>query len=201
MLRKHHIIGLIALTAAVALAGLAAFSGRTEYPSVVVSGKAEVGGPFTLTAHTGERIDDEAFRGKYMLVVFGFTHCPDLCPAELQVMSAALDAMGPEAERIQPLFITIDPERDTADHLSEYVTHFHPRLIGLTGTPQEVAAVARAYHVWFEKVEDNQQPGQYVMDHTSITYLMDPDGEFVQHFRYGTSPQALSEALLAATRS
>ena len=201
MVRKHHLIGLMALAAAVALAGLAAFSSRPEQPAMVVSGKAEVGGPFTLTAHTGEQVSDETFRGKYMLVAFGFTHCPDLCPAELQVMSAALDTMGPEAERIQPLFITIDPERDTADHLSEYVAQFHPRLIGLTGTPEEIAAVARAYHVWYEKVEDDERPGEYVMDHTSIIYLMSPDGEFVQHFSYGASPQALSNALLAATRS
>jgi protein SCO1/2 len=165
----------------------------------MVSGIADVGGPFTLTAHTGERISDEAFRGKFMLVSFGFTHCPDVCPAELQVMTAALDGMGPEGERVQPLFITIDPERDTASHLAQYMSHFHPRFIGLTGSADEIAAVAKSYHVWYEKV-DGDSP-DYVMDHTSITYLMGPDGAFVQHFAFGTSADTLSQALLAAVRS
>jgi protein SCO1/2 len=199
MLGRTHVIAFSALAAATALAGIAAYSLRPEPPPVVASGTADVGGPFTLTAHTGGRVSEEAFRGKYMLVAFGFTHCPDLCPAELQVMSAALDAMGPEADRIQPVFITIDPERDTAARLSEYVAHFHPRLIGLTGSKDEIAAVAKSYHVWYEKV-DGTDTSDYLMDHTSITYLMDPDGEFVKHFSFGTSAKALSEALLAAVK-
>jgi cytochrome oxidase Cu insertion factor (SCO1/SenC/PrrC family) len=201
MLRRTHNIVLLVLTIAVALAGLAAYTLAPDPPRMLVTGKADVGGPFTLTAHTGERVSDEEFRGKYMLVAFGFTYCPDLCPAELQVMSAALDAMGAEAAHIQPLFITIDPERDTAARLGEYVAHFHPKLIGLTGSPDEIAAVARAYRVWYEKVEDEASPDGYLMDHTSITYLMDPDGEFVQHFSFGTSPRAIAEALLAAVQS
>jgi cytochrome oxidase Cu insertion factor (SCO1/SenC/PrrC family) len=195
----------MALIVAATLAGVVAFAPGPERPHTVVSGTANVGGPFTLTTQTGERVSDAAFRGKFMLVVFGFTQCPDVCPAQLQVMSAALDAMGPEAEHIQPLFITIDPERDTATHLGEYIPHFHPRLIGLTGTPDEIAAVAKAYHVWYEKVEvdtgSEDGAGDYVMDHTSITYLMGPDGEFVQHFSFGTSPQDFTEALLAAVKS
>jgi hypothetical protein len=125
------------LFAAALLAAFVAFSPLFERSRVVVSGVADVGGPFTLTAHTGERISDEAFRGKFMLVAFGFTHCPDVCPAELQVMTAALDEMGPAGERVQPLFITIDPERDTADHLAEYMAYFHPRFIGLTGSGRD----------------------------------------------------------------
>ncbi|MFW6077797.1 MAG: SCO family protein, partial [Hyphomicrobiales bacterium] len=107
--------------------------------------------------------------------------------------------MGAEAERVQPLFVTIDPERDTAEHLADYMAHFHPRLIGLTGSAEEIAEVADAYHVWYEKV-DGDSP-DYLMDHTSITYLMGPDGEFVQHFSFGTSADELSEALLAAVKS
>ena len=181
------------------LAAFVALSPVFERPRVMVSGVADVGGPFTLTAHTGERISDQAFRGKFMLVAFGFTHCPDVCPAELQVMTAALDEMGPAGERVQPLFITIDPERDTADHLAGYMAYFHPRFIGLTGTPDEIASVAKAYHVWYQKV-DGDSP-DYVMDHTAIMYLMDPDGAFVQHFSFGTSADTLSEALLAAVKS
>jgi cytochrome oxidase Cu insertion factor (SCO1/SenC/PrrC family) len=199
MMRRSHIIGLSLLVVAAVLAAFVAFSPVFERPRMVVSGVADVGGPFTLTAHTGERISDEAFRGQFMLVAFGFTHCPDVCPAELQVMTAALEGMGPEAERVQPLFVTIDPERDTAAHLADYMAHFHPRLIGLTGTADEIAAVAKAYRVWYEKVDDGTP--HYLMDHTSITYLMGPDGEFVQHFSFGTSADRLSEALLAAVKS
>jgi cytochrome oxidase Cu insertion factor (SCO1/SenC/PrrC family)/acyl-CoA thioesterase FadM len=154
MLRRSHVVGLSVLAVAAAiLVAYFAFPAVFERPRVIVSGIADVGGPFTLTAHTGERVSDDAFRGQFMLVAFGFTHCPDVCPAELQVMTAALESMGPEADRVQPLFITIDPERDTAEHLADYMAHFHPRLIGLTGSPDEIANVAKAYHVWYEKVQ------------------------------------------------
>jgi cytochrome oxidase Cu insertion factor (SCO1/SenC/PrrC family) len=198
MLRRSRIIGLSVLAVAGVLAVFVALFAMSDQPRMVVSGTPQVGGPFTLTAHTGERITDETFRGDYMLVVFGFTHCADVCPAELQVMTAALDELGTEAQRIQPLFITIDPERDTPAHLAEYMGYFHPRLIGLTGTPEEIAAVARAYHVWYEKVEDEEGSADYVMDHTSITYLMGPDGKFIQHFSFGTSAEDMAEALRAA---
>src|SRR6516162_9270048 len=119
-------------------------------------GRALVGGPFTLTDHTGKRISDTEFRGKFLLVVFGFTFCPDVCPSELQLISAALDALGPRAARIVPLFVTIDPERDSPEQLATYVKSFHPRLIGLTGTPSEIAAVAKEYRVYVRKVPDSK---------------------------------------------
>jgi cytochrome oxidase Cu insertion factor (SCO1/SenC/PrrC family) len=199
MLRRTHVIGLSVLAAAAALAAFVAVSDVFERPRVIVSGIASVGGPFTLTAHTGERISDEAFRGQFMLVAFGFTHCPDVCPAELQVMTAALESMGSAADRVQPLFVTIDPERDTAEHLADYMAHFHPRLIGLTGSADEIAEVAAAYHVWYEKVQGDSP--DYLMDHTSITYLMGPDGKFVQHFSFGTSAETLAKALRNAVTS
>jgi protein SCO1/2 len=195
-MRRHHAIAIAALIAAGGLAGALALVPYFERPRMVVSGIADVGGPFKLTAHTGDQVADVDFRGKFMLVAFGFTYCPDVCPAELQVMTAALDAMGRKAERIQPLFITIDPERDDVARLAEYVAPFHPRLIGLTGTPEEIAAVADAYHVWYEKVDG--QGSDYLMDHTSITYLMGPDGEFVQHFSFGISAETLAKSLRAA---
>jgi protein SCO1/2 len=186
--------------AAMILAAYFAFPAVFERPRAVVTGIADVGGPFTLTAHTGERVSDEAFRGQFMLVAFGFTHCPDVCPAELQVMTAALESMGSQADRVQPLFITIDPERDSAEHLADYMAHFHPRLIGLTGTPEEIAEVADAYNVWYEKVQEGES-ADYAMDHTSIMYLMGPDGEFVQHFSFGTSAETLAKALASAVTS
>jgi cytochrome oxidase Cu insertion factor (SCO1/SenC/PrrC family) len=200
MLRRSHIVGLSVLAVAAAILGAyVAFPAVFDRPRTIVTGIADVGGPFTLTAHTGERISDNAFRGQFMLVAFGFTHCPDVCPAELQIMTAALESMGEGAERVQPLFITIDPERDTAEHLADYLVHFHPRLIGLTGTTEEIAEVAGAYRVWYEKVQ--LDAADYVMDHTSITYLMGPDGAFVQHFSFGTSADTLAKALNNAVNS
>lgn len=193
-------MALSVLAVAALLAAFVAVSPMFERPRTIVSGIADVGGPFTLTAHTGERISDKAFRGKFMLVVFGFTYCPDVCPAELQVMTAALESMGEAAERIQPVFITIDPERDTAARLADYLARFHPRLIGLTGSTDEIAQVAKAYHVWYEKVQEGDGP-DYAMDHTSITYLMGPNGEFVQHFSFGTSAETLAKALQTAVNA
>ena len=112
---------------------------------------ALVGGPFTLTDQDGKKVSEKDFLGKYMLVFFGYTYCPDICPTELQVMTAALDSMGPEAEKIQPVFVSVDPERDTPEVLKSYVENFGPRLVGLTGTPEEIAAVAKAYRVYYAK--------------------------------------------------
>lgn len=197
MFRRSQLMALVALVAATGIAGFTALSLLFERPQAVVTGKALVGGPFELTAHTGERVSDETFRGKYMLVAFGYTSCPDICPAELQVISAALDTMGEKGDRIQPIFITVDPERDTQAVLNDYMGHFHPRFIGLTGTPEEIAAAARAYRVYYARVKD-ESTTDYLMDHTSIIYLMGPDGEFVKHFTYGTDPKALADGLSTA---
>ncbi|PKQ02243.1 MAG: SCO family protein, partial [Alphaproteobacteria bacterium HGW-Alphaproteobacteria-12] len=138
--------------------------------TVSSSGKAQVGGPFTLVNDAGETVTDETFRGRYMLIYFGFTFCPDVCPTELGIMSAALDQLGDEAEKVQPLFVTIDPERDTPEVMARYVTLFHPRLTGLTGTPEQIAHIAKAYHVFYRKAEDETST-DYTMDHSSIVFL------------------------------
>jgi len=165
----------------------------------VTVGEALVGGPFTMTDHTGRRVTDQDFRGKYMLVFFGYTYCPDVCPTELQVMSAALDSMGAKADRIQPIFVSIDPDRDTPDVLKQYVSNFHPRMVGLTGSPEDVAAMAKAYRVYYRKVEEGAAGAAYLMDHSSILYLMDRDGRFATHFTYTTDAEELAKSLLAAT--
>lgn len=165
----------------------------------VTVGEALVGGPFAMTDHTGRRVTDQDFRGKYMLVFFGYTYCPDVCPTELQVMSAALDAMGDKADRIQPIFVSIDPDRDTPDVLKQYVSNFHPRMVGLAGSPEDVAAMAKAYRVYYRKVEEGGAGAAYLMDHSSILYLMDRDGRFATHFTYTTDAKELAKALLAAT--
>ena len=159
------------------------------------SGAALVGGPFTLTDHNGREVTEKTFLGKYMLVFFGFTFCPDVCPTELQVISAALDQMGPEADAIQPVFITVDPERDTPEVLKAYVGNFRPRLLGLTGTPEQVAAAAKAFRVYYAKVKNSGSAADYMMDHSTIIYLMGPDGRFVEHMTYTTDAAKLAGEL------
>ena len=158
------------------------------------TGVALVGGPFSLIDHTGKPVSEQDFRGRFMLVFFGYTYCPDVCPTELQVMMAALDQLGPEAGKIQPVFISIDPERDTAEVLATYVGNFGPRLIGLTGTTEEIASVAKAYRVYYAKAGKSGSE-EYLMDHSSILYLMGPDGSFVRHFTYTTDASALAADL------
>ena len=158
-------------------------------------GRALVGGPFTLTDHSGQRVSDTDFRGKFLLVIFGYTFCPDVCPSELQLISAALDALGPKAERIVPLFITVDPERDTPGQLATYVQSFHPRLIGLTGTGSEIAAVAKEYRVYVRKAPDPKSTAGYSMDHSALIYLMGPDGAYLAHFAPGIGVDTLVQRL------
>ena len=161
------------------------------------SGEALVGGPFSLIDQTGKRVSEKDFLGRYMLVFFGYTYCPDICPTELQVMTAALESMGTEADRIQPIFITIDPERDTPQVLAGYVENFGPRLVGLTGSPGEIATVAKAYRAYYAKAGASGTE-DYLMDHSSTIILMGPDGRFVKYFTYTTNAAALSAALKEA---
>ena len=158
-------------------------------------GQALVGGPFTLTDHTGKRVTDQDFRGKFLLVFFGFTNCPDVCPTALQVMAAALDKLGPNAARITPVLISVDPAHDTPAVLATYVASFHPRLVGLTGSQAEIDAVAKAYRVYVKKVPDPKSTAGYTMDHSSIIYVMGPDGSYRAHFTHATSPDVMAVRL------
>jgi len=162
---------------------------------VVTSGKALIGGPFDLVGKDGNTVTDKDFRGRYMLVFFGFTHCPDICPAELQVMSAALDDLGADAKRVVPVFITVDPERDTPDVVSAYVKNFGPNFVGLTGSPEQIAKVAKEYRATYQKFQDESTGDNYSVDHSALVYLMGPDGEFVTHIPYGTPPDKMAETL------
>ncbi len=159
------------------------------------SGKALIGGPFTLTDQTGKKVTDKDFRGRYMLVFFGFTACPDICPAGLQLISAALGKIGAKADSVTPIFISVDPARDTPEKIAAYVKNFNDRLVGLTGTPEEVAAVAKAYRVFYQKTPNEAAPADYGMNHTSIIYLMGPDGEYVTHFNPTTDVDAIAAKL------
>jgi len=182
-----------------ALAAFTLFPAARErlLPSINVRsvGQALVGGPFTLTDHTGKRVTDQDFRGKFLLVFFGFTNCPDVCPTALQVMAAALDKLGPNAARITPVLISVDPAHDTPAVLATYVASFHPRLVGLTGSQAEIDAVAKAYRVYVKKVPDPKSTAGYTMDHSSIIYVMGPDGSYRAHFTHATSPDVMAERL------
>ena len=156
-------------------------------------GRGTVGGPFTLTDPTGKKRSDSEFRGRLMIVYFGYTFCPDVCPADLMAITQALDALGPAAEGVQPVFITVDPERDTKV-LGEYVRAFHPSLVGLTGSPEEIRKVANAYKAFYAKVPD-ARGGGYSIDHTGVIYLMGRSGEYLGFMPPQTSPDKLTGIL------
>lgn len=157
-------------------------------------GDESIGGPFTLVDQNGRTVTDADFRGRWLLVYFGFTYCPDICPTSLNRNGDALDLLGKKGEKVTPMLISIDPERDTPEKMKEYVRFFHPRMVGLTGTPEQIAAVARTYRVFYMKAPGDQ-PDTYVVDHSSLTYLVDPDGKFVQFFRGEATPQEVADKL------
>lgn len=193
--RSILLFAVLVLAVAMGVAAYALFGRQT--PGESGSGTALVGGPFSLTDQSGKRVTEKDFAGKYMLVFFGYTFCPDICPTELQVMTAALDSMGPKADKITPVFISVDPDRDTPEVLRSYVENFGPRLVGLTGSAEEIAAVAKAYRVYFAKA-GKEGSEDYLMDHSSIIYLMGPDGRYVKHFTYTADAPGLARDLNAA---
>jgi cytochrome oxidase Cu insertion factor (SCO1/SenC/PrrC family) len=190
----------LAATLVGVVVALAVLPGPREQVSRALpsTGRALVGGPFTLVDHTGKTVTDQDFRGRYMLIYFGFTHCPDVCPSGLQVMAAALDKVGAKADQVTPILITVDPERDTPEQLASYVSSFHPRLVGLTGSQEQVAAAIKAYRVYAKRVEDPKSSAGFTYDHTSLIYLMDREGAYVAHFTHATSVDRIAERLAKA---
>ncbi len=154
---------------------------------------ATVGGPIQLTDQNGRPFSDQSLRGKPFLVFFGFTHCPDVCPTALFEVSEIMRALGPDAARTAALFISVDPERDTPAALKEYLSSFDPHLQGLTGDPAAIAAVAKAYRVYYKKVP--LEGGDYTLDHTALVYLMDKQGRFVAPFNLKRPPEAAAADL------
>jgi protein SCO1/2 len=152
---------------------------------------ALIGGPFALIDQNGSSRRDTDFRGSFMLVYFGYSFCPDVCTTALNDMSQALDRLGPAAEKIQPIFITVDPERDTPEQLKSYAANFHPRLVALTGAAEAVASAARAYRIYYAKSKETAGQTDYLMDHSSIIFLMDRDGRYLTHFTHATSLEAM----------
>jgi protein SCO1 len=173
------------------VAGLALFSavifivtGRTPAPIAMPSA---IGGPFQLVDQNSKPITDQDLKGQPFLVFFGFTHCPDVCPSTLFEVSEVLRALGPEGKGVRALFVTVDPERDTSDKLKDYLSSFDPRVIGVTGDAQAIAAMEKAYRVYAKKVP--LDGGNYTMDHTAIVYLMDKAGRFVTPFNLKRRPE------------
>jgi protein SCO1/2 len=160
-------------------------------PTVKTWGRALIGGPFALTDHNGRRVTDADFRGRIMLVVFGATSSPDVVPSALQVLSAALDRLGPQAARFAPILITVDPQNDTPDRLKAYVARFHPRLVGLTGTPAEIAQVLAAYRIGGTQAVG--EPDQAAA--RSLIYVMDADGGFRTVLSFASGPDAIAASL------
>jgi protein SCO1/2 len=157
-------------------------------------GRGHVGGPFTLTDQTGKQRTDADFRGKLLIVFFGYTTCPDICPTELMQIGLAIDQLGAAGDEVQPLFISVDPERDTPDVLAKYVANFHPRLIGLTGTPEQIRAIADAYKAYYARYSP-PDGAVYLIDHTGFVYLMGRSGEYLGFFPPGTSADRMVEII------
>jgi cytochrome oxidase Cu insertion factor (SCO1/SenC/PrrC family) len=155
-------------------------------------GQPAIGGPFTLVDQNGRTVTNESLKGKPTLIYFGYTFCPDVCPTSLLLMETAIEKLGPDAaKKVNLVFITIDPERDTQKLIKDYVGNFSPTFIGLTGTPEQVTAAARAYRVYYQKVP-GKDGAPYLMDHSSIVYLLDRNGRFVTHFTHEAKAEAIA---------
>lgn len=158
-------------------------------------GTALIGGTFTLTAHTGKTFTEADLKGKYSLVYFGFTHCPDICPTTLLVIKNALDNLGDSARHVQPILISVDPDRDTPESMAQYVSNFHPSLIGLTGTHEQIKQVTDAYKVFYARVDQPDSAMEYLVDHSGFVFLMDKNGEYLEHFPHTVAEQTLTDTL------
>ena len=184
-----------AFVAALVLIGAVALIvvGRGSVSMSSVSQVGKIGGPFQLTDHNGRVLTDKDMIGRPFLVFFGFTHCPDVCPTALFEISEIFKQLGPKGDNVRALFITVDPERDTPPILKDYLSNFDPRIIGLTGGAEELAAVIKAYRGYYKKIP--RDDGDYTMDHTAIVYLMGKDGQFVSPFSLRRTTEAAAADL------
>ena len=190
---------LAAFVAAGALWYLGDLRAHTGTVSVPTGETVTLGGPFSLTDQNGIVRTEKDFSGKYTLVFFGYTYCPDVCPTTLAVMAAALDKMGARADKLVPLFITVDPKRDTPEKIKAYLSSFGPRFVGLTGDTNDIASVAKEYRVYY-KEHPAENGGEYTVDHSGVIYLMDPKGDFLANYSLETSPDALAADLMKRLR-
>lgn len=169
-------------------------SGNTSGRSGVIVGAPQIGGEFTALNNKGEIVKDKDFQGKMMLVFFGYTFCPDVCPTEMQTFAQVMTELGDDAGVVTPVFITIDPARDTVPVIDEFVQAFHPSIVGLTGSDDQIDHIKKIYRAYGQKVEGDD-PEYYLVDHTSFTYLMGPDGLLINVFSYGTTPEEIAKTI------
>jgi protein SCO1 len=151
----------------------------SDYGSVTTSGPAAIGGPFTLVSMNGQDVSNQTYRGKWVLIYFGYTFCPDACPTALSNISVALEKLGSDASKLQPLFVTVDPQRDTREVLSDYLKSFDPRIIGLTGTKDQIDTLIREFRLYVKQEKSDGDGDSYLVSHSSYIYLMNPQGKFV----------------------
>lgn len=189
----------VLLACALVLAAVAAWSlwriATEKAPPALDAAAVEIGGPFALTDQNGHAMTDKDLHGRWTLLYFGYTFCPDVCPTTLALMQNTMRKLGAKADRITPVFITVDPERDTPSALKTYLESFGPRFVGLTGKPDAIAKVARAYRVYYAK--HPLEGGGYSVDHSSVIYLLDPSGKFVKVYEDTITAQALADDLKA----
>lgn len=187
----------IALTAFV-MVGWILVERMTEVKTIsgegVIAVPAKTGGPFELISHKGKPVTQADFKGKYALVYFGYSFCPDVCPFGLQNVAAGVGKLGDKADKVVPVFVSVDPERDTPDQLSQYVELFHPNMVGLTGTEAQIKDIAKKFRVYYAIRKDLGKE-DYPVDHSSFTYLMDPDWKLIAVFRHDVTPDNIANAL------
>lgn len=186
MRRRPFLIGLSALALSAAAGGYLFLQNRQLRQA------GSVGGPFSLIDGDGRRVTEADFKGKWLMIFFGYTFCPDACPTALGAMAEAMDRMGPEAEQIQPIFITIDPERDTPQVMKTYVGNFGPKIVGLTGTSEDIAQVAQAFRVYYKKAGEG---ADYLMDHSTAILVMNPAFQFAGIIAGDAKPAQMIERL------
>jgi protein SCO1/2 len=187
-------LGLVAVIGLLEAYALRDDAGPNATP-IVSTTSTPAGGPFSLVDGTGATITDQSFRGRWELVFFGYTYCPDLCPTTLSTIADALNELGPLATQIQPIFITVDPKRDTPKVIGDYVRNFDPRIVGLTGSAEAIAAVAAEYKVYYAVHKTGDGPDDYLMDHSGFVYLMNPEGRFARVLAGDISDKAMADKM------
>ena len=174
-----------------------------QVKTIKTTGTAQIGGSFELLNQDGQIVTDKNFHGKHLLMFFGFTNCPDVCPMSMNEIAMTLKLLKDKSDRIQAVFVSVDPERDTPNSLSNFIGAFDKRIMGLTGTIQQITKITQAYRVYFQKVTTKEKTVQpetdinYQVDHSAITYLMSPSGEFIRHFPYGTNSEEMANDILS----
>jgi len=199
-MKKLRYTAWVAVAVGVLLGGVLLVRSAFLTPLSEMPFAVKIGGPFTLTTHTGERLSAKDLKGKPFAIFFGFTFCPEVCPTTLLELTQAIEQLGAEADKMRFLFVSVDHERDTPDHLKTYISNFDKRIVGLTGTAEEIAAIAKAYRVYFKKVPTE---GSYTIDHTATTYLMGRKGQMVSTLAYQEKPEtrlAKLRGLIRGTR-